>query len=206
MARLSVFAVSLATFRLLRFTPGNQVVTWWRIKAAHVRRVTIGADKVAVFVQGFQLVADILPQPILVVTLGAGSYWHIRFQAAKRCCLRNVDVAGRTFGYVLLAIVAELDRYSFRNIVSLHGALCELVAASAVDVDWLLGFPVATEASSMVGRGRLEARSRGNEVINPTGFGRHRRSHSHRVTDGAVVISLGFVIRVMSQQAKRRVE
>ncbi len=80
-----------------------------RIKLPHIRRVTVGANEIAIFVECFQFLADVQPEPILVMTFGAGRNRDVRLQTAQRCCLSDVDVTAAAFLHVLLACMTKLQ-------------------------------------------------------------------------------------------------
>jgi len=91
----------------------------WRIQAADTGLVAIDADERAILIDGQQLFAQILPQAVFVMTLGARRNRHVRFQTSKRRGFRDVDVASRAFCNVLFllaaAFVNELRRDAFRR-------------------------------------------------------------------------------------------
>lgn len=84
-----------------------------RVEFADVRRVAIGADKIPVPINGRQFVAKVLSQTLFVMAFGAAGYRHVGLQAPECGCSRDVDVARRAFGNVVLlftaAFMTELD-------------------------------------------------------------------------------------------------
>ena len=79
------------------------------ITPAYIRSVAIVAGKVAVLIDGYQLLAHILTQAVFVVALAARCYWHVGFQAAQGCRFSNVDMTGSALGDVLLATMPKLQ-------------------------------------------------------------------------------------------------
>lgn len=100
--------------------------------------MTILTDEITILVDRFQLFTYVLTQAVFVVTFGAGGDGHIRFQAAQRRGLGNVDMAGSAFRHVLFARVAKLHRETVQRVNSCLRFVRKLVTAATVVVGrWL---------------------------------------------------------------------
>lgn len=134
-------------------------MTGGRIEIPDVRRVTIDAREVSILIERHQFFAQILSEPILVMTLGTRRDRHIRLQPTQRRGLRDVDVTRRTFRDVLFllatTVMYELRRDPFRRLLGRVGRR-ELVAAVAVVGNRLLRFPVTVETRAVTGGHRFE--------------------------------------------------
>ena len=142
-----------------------------RIKPSHIGSVAVHANEITILVDSGEFLADILPQPFLVMTFGTRRDGHVGSQPSKRSGLRDVDMAGSAFCRMVFSFTAalmfELQRNPFRRIVR-HVGGNKFVTAGAVIVNWLLRLPVAIETGFMTQRHGLETRGLRHETVYPT--------------------------------------
>jgi len=121
--------------------------------------MTVEAREVPIFIDRRELLVQILPDALFVMTLGTRRDRHIRFQSTQRGRFGDVDVTGRTLADVLFplttAIVCELRGNSFWCVFRCVRSR-ELVTAVTVAGNWFLRLPVTIETGAVTCRHRLE--------------------------------------------------
>jgi len=109
---VSTFAgmfIAQASFRISAFhwpAVRNGVMAGGRIALADVRCVAIDTDKRSVFIDHPEFLIQVLTQALLVMTFSAAGDRHVRLQPSECGRLRNVDMAGRALGDMVLLFTA----------------------------------------------------------------------------------------------------
>lgn len=137
-------------------------MAWWWIEGSDIWLVAINADECAILIDRYQLLIEILSQPIFVVTFSTCGDRNVRLQASKRCGFRDVDMARRALRDVLLlltaAVVNELRRDPLWSISHHEWGGGELVTSVAVRSHRILRFPMTVETRCVIGRNSFERR------------------------------------------------
>jgi hypothetical protein len=85
-----------------------QVMTRRWIETPDLLRMAIHTREAAILINRDQLFAQVLTQAIFVMTLSTRCDLNIRLQPAERCGFRDVDMARRALGDVLLLLAATI--------------------------------------------------------------------------------------------------